>query len=39
MKTIFKEINLLDIEDIEKAVSDYLGEPVSIKDMDCSFVY
>ena len=39
MKTIVKEINLLDIEDIEKAVSDYLGEPVSIKDMSCSFVY
>ena len=39
MKTIVKEIHLLDIEDIEKAVFDYLGEQVSIKDMSCSFVY
>ena len=39
MKTIVKEIHLLDIEDIEKAVSDYLGVPVSINEMSCSFVY
>ena len=35
MTTITKEINLLDVEDIEKAVSDYLEENVNISDIDC----
>ena len=39
MKTITKEINLLDIEDIEEALSEYLGRKVSIYEVDCELVY
>lgn len=39
MKTIIKEINLLDIADIEHAVSNYLGKKVTISKIDCSLVY
>lgn len=39
MKTITKELNLLDIEDIEKAVSSQLGRPVKISEIECTFVY
>ena len=39
MKTIIKEINLLDIDDVEQAVSVYLGRKVSIAEMDCSLAY
>lgn len=39
MKTIVKEINLLDIEDIEKAVSHFFGEEISIADIDCELIY
>ena len=39
MKTIVKEIHLLDIEDIEKAASAYTGVPQSINEMQCSFIY
>lgn len=39
MKTIVKEINLLDIEDIEEAISSHLGKKVSISDVDCSLAY
>ena len=35
MTTITKELNLLDVEDIENAVSDFLGESVKISDIDC----
>ena len=36
MKTIIKEINLLDIEDIEEALSSYIGKKISISDISCS---
>lgn len=39
MKTITKEIHLLDIEDIEKAVSDYSGEEQSIEEIGCTLFY
>lgn len=39
MKTILKEIHLLDIEDIEKAVSDYTGVQQSIADIGCTLFY
>ena len=39
MKTITKEYNVLEISDIEKSVSKYLGKPTSINEMRCSFVY
>lgn len=39
MKTIIKKINSLEIEDIEKAVSDYIGEARSINNMRCSLIY
>ena len=39
MKTIIKELNLLDIEDIEQAVSSFFGKPVIISQIDCSLVY
>ena len=39
MKTITKEINLLEIEDIEKAVSDYSGVQQSIADIGCTLFY
>ncbi len=38
MKTIVKEMQLLDIDDIEKAVSDYTGIPHSINNMTCSMM-
>lgn len=39
MKTIIKEINLLDIEDIEEALSSYMGKKISIADVECRLVY
>ena len=39
MKTIIKELNLLDIEDIENAVSGYLGREVKVSEMDCRLEY
>ncbi len=39
MKTITKEINLLDIADIEEAFSSYLGRKISISDVECQLAY
>ena len=39
MKTIIKEINVLDIADIERAVSKHLERDVSISEIDCSLAY
>ena len=39
MKSIIKEMNLLDIEDIEQAVTNYTGEDASIKDIGCTLFY
>lgn len=39
MKTIIKELNLLDIEDIEKAVSSQMDRQVTISEIECSLVY
>ena len=39
MKTITKEINVLEIEDIEKAVSDFFGEEVKLNELDCTLTY
>ena len=39
MKTITKELHLLDIEDVESALSLILEETVSISDVDCYLVY
>ncbi len=39
MKTITNEINLLDIEDVEQAISDYLDREVKISDVDCILTY
>ena len=38
-KVITKELNLLDIEDIESAVSKHAGREVKIGEMDCSLAY
>lgn len=39
MKTIVKEFNALEISDIEKAVSDFLEEPVKISEIECELTY
>lgn len=39
MKTIIKEINLLDIEDVEEALSAYMGKKISIIDVECRLTY
>ena len=39
MKTITKELNLLDIEDIEKAVSKSMNREVKIGEIDCILTY
>ena len=39
MKTIVKELNLLDIEDIEEALSSYWGRNVSISEVECTLTY
>lgn len=39
MKTITKELNLLDVEDIEQALSKYFGREISISDVECCLVY
>ena len=39
MKTISKEYNLLSVEDIEEAVSDFLKKKVKISDMECVLTY
>lgn len=35
MTTITKEINLLDIEDVEEALSAYIGKKNSITNVEC----
>ena len=39
MTTITKELNLLDIEDIEEALSTHFGKRVSVSEVTCWFVY
>ena len=39
MQTITKEINLLDIEDVEQALTEYLGRPVTISEVRCWLTY
>ena len=39
MKTITKELNLLDIDDIEQALSEHLGRKVAVSEVDCTLVY
>lgn len=39
MKTITKEINMLDIKDIEDALSAHTGKNISISDIECNLVY
>ncbi len=39
MTTITKEFNLLDIEDIEQALSEHFDKNVSISEVSCSLVY
>ena len=41
MKTIIKELNLLDIEEIEKAISSYIGHKkhISISEVNCRLVH
>ena len=39
MTTITKEINLLDVSDIEQAVSKHLGRTVVISEIECSLAY
>ena len=41
MKTVTETIenNLLEIEDIEKALSSYLDEEVRISDVECTLVH
>lgn len=39
MKTITKELNLLDVEDVEKAISEYLGRKVDISEVDCYLAF
>jgi hypothetical protein len=38
MKTITKEYVALEVSDIEKAVSDYLGREVKISEIDCVLI-
>ena len=39
MKTIIKEFNVLEISDIEKAVSDFLEKPTKISEIHCELTY
>ena len=39
MKTIIKELNLLEISDIEKLVSDSNGRPTKISEIVCTITY
>ena len=39
MKTVIKELNLLEISDIEKAVSDLFGKSIKISEIDCHITY
>ena len=39
MKIITKEFVLLDIEDIEEAISKYLGKKISISEIDAELMY
>ena len=39
MKKAIKELILLEISDIEKAVSDFMEYPVKISEMACSITY
>ncbi len=39
MKTITKELNLLEISDIEKLVSDINGCPTKISEIVCTITY
>ena len=38
-KTVIKELNLLDVEDIERALSDYYCKKVSLEDVECTLYY
>ena len=39
MKTITKKLTLLDIKDIEEAISTHLGKKVAIGDVACTLIY
>ena len=39
MKTIAKELNLLDIEDIEEALSSYWERNMTIAEVECTLTY
>lgn len=39
MKTINKELNLLEISDVEKILTEYFGKPISISDVECELTY
>lgn len=39
MKTITKELNLLDVEDIEQALSKYFDREISISEVECNLAY
>ena len=39
MKTIMKELNLLDIEDIEQAISKHFDQKVAVSEVECTLVY
>lgn len=39
MKTIVKKLILLDVEDVEEALSSYWGKSVSIAEVECTLTY
>ena len=39
MTTITKEFNLLDVEDIEKALSKWFEREIKISEVDCTLIY
>ena len=39
MKTIIKEINLFDIEDIEEMLSNYFNKKINISQVNCTLAY
>ena len=39
MKTITKELNLLDIEDVERAIYAFLGREVKIQEVECTLTH
>lgn len=38
-KTVTKELNLLEIEDIEQALSDYYDKQISLANVECTLYY